>query len=314
MTLRPKPTLAQLGLNRLSGLILGALVLEVAICAALYPMLGLSFVWRSTLAMVPEVAVPLAVWLYYVFEPGRSVRDWLIAQRFLVFALFLSNLLVQPQAQYVALAFNRPLIDHWLAACDAAMRVDVVALNAWTSRHPLIEMLLFRSYGTLIAQFVLPMIALGFSERDQDALWEFTFNFFLCTMIIIVIVMLFPAACPMTYYGFQPLLGQAQVARQIAAIRNGTLTLIDFDQLDGLISFPSFHTAGALMVTWAFRHKPWLLWPLIVLNTGLIAATFMLGAHYFVDVVAGALLLAGTVWLYRRVSPVLDIPRNCLAR
>ena len=299
MTRRAAPTLAQLGLNRLTHLILWALALEIAACAFLYPALGLSFAWRANLPMVLMPVAPFAFWLYFVFEPGRSVKDWLFAQRVFVFSLFLANLVVQPQAQYVALAFNRPLIDWWLAACDAAMGVNIVALTAWTARHPLITMLLFRCYGTLVVQFVLPLAALGFSARDQSAFWEFTFNFFLCSMAIIVIVMFFPAACPMTYYGFRPLLGQAQVAQQIAAVRNGTLTVIDFHELDGLISFPSFHTAGALMVTWAFRRKPWVLWPLVVVNTGLIAATFMLGAHYFVDIVAGAALFALSAWLYR---------------
>src|SRR4030095_14504951 len=162
MTRRATPTLSELGLNRLTRLILGALALEIAVCAVLYPQLGLSFAWRANVTMALMPLAPFAFWLYFVFEPGRSARDWFIAQRVFVFALLLANLVVQPQAQYVALAFNRPLIDRWLAACDAAMGVDIVALTAWTARHPLIKILLFRCYGTLFVQFALPLIALGF--------------------------------------------------------------------------------------------------------------------------------------------------------
>jgi len=77
---------------------------------------------------------------------------------------------------------------------------------------------------------------------------------------------------------------------------------------DLLISFPSFHTAGALMVTWTFRHKRWFLVPLILLNIGLISATFMMGAHYFVDTLGGVALFAASVWMYRRIHPLLDLP------
>ena len=181
-------------------------------------------------------------------------------------------------------------------------------VNAWTARHPLLKTGLAWCYLTLIAQLLLPLVGLWFGERDQAALWEYTFNFFVCSSAVIVIVTLFPAACPMTFYGFQPLLPQGNVARQIIAIRSGALTLIQFAQLDGLISFPSFHTAGALMVTWAFRHKRWFLLPLILINVGLISATFLMGAHYFVDTLGGVALFAASTGIYRRIHPLLDVP------
>src|SRR3954463_4331159 len=126
---RPRPTLAQLGLNRLTRWIIGLIALELAVCVVLYPRLGLSFAWRANLTPLPLAVGPFAMWAYYVIEPGPSRRDWLIAQRVLVLGLFLVIFVIEPQAQYVALAFKRPVIDHWLAAGDAAFHVDIVALN-----------------------------------------------------------------------------------------------------------------------------------------------------------------------------------------
>ena len=74
----------------------------------------------------------------------------------------------------------------------------------------------------------------------------------------------------------------------LEALRGGTLHAIQLDNLEGLITFPSFHTAAALMFIWALRTVPYVRWPAIVLNVALIAATPIDGAHYFIDLVGGA--------------------------
>ena len=38
---------------------------------------------------------------------------------------------------------------------------------------------------------------------------------------------------------------------------DGSMTTVPWDNLEGLVSLPSFHTAGAAIVTWAFRQHPW---------------------------------------------------------
>ena len=64
---------------------------------------------------------------------------------------------------------------------------------------------------------------------------------------------------------------------------------------------PSFHIAGALMVTWAFRHYPGWLVLLVPINLMMMAATVMTGAHYFVDVPATFALFALSVAAYRQL-------------
>jgi membrane-associated phospholipid phosphatase len=67
--------------------------------------------------------------------------------------------------------------------------------------------------------------------------------------------------------------------------------------MEGLISFPSFHTANAILFIWA-------LWPLrllrpviLVVNVLLIASTPLAGAHYLVDLIGGAVVAVGAIWL-----------------
>ena len=87
----------------------------------------------------------------------------------------------------------------------------------------------------------------------------------------------------------------------LEGLRAGTFRSIPLDNLEGLITFPSFHTAGALMFIWALRTVPYVRWPSITLNVALIVATPVDGAHYFIDLVGGAAVafaaIAASYWL-----------------
>ena len=76
------------------------------------------------------------------------------------------------------------------------------------------------------------------------------------------------------------------------------MRVVAVNDLEGLVSFPSFHVAGALMVTWAFRRHRWWLMTLIAINIGLVLSTIMTGAHYVIDVIGGAAMVAGCVAAY----------------
>jgi hypothetical protein len=117
--------------------------------------------------------------------------------------------------------------------------------------------------------------------------------------VTLVGVALLPAECAFTYYGFTSLLDQTRFINHFDALRGGIFAEIRYDNIEGLISFPSFHTAGGLMVTWAMRHhRAWLV-PVFALNVLLISATVLTGAHYAIDVVVTAVMFAGSVWLWR---------------
>lgn len=139
---------------------------------------------------------------------------------------------------------------------------------------------------------------LGFF-RDREHLWEYIFHFHVCLTVILIGVALLPAACAFTYFGFDSLLDQTRFIDQFAALRAGTFREVRFDNLEGLITFPSFHVAGGLMVTWAFRHRRAWFAAVAVLNALLILSTVLTGAHYGVDVVAAAALFGGSVVLWR---------------
>ena len=84
--------------------------------------------------------------------------------------------------------------------------------------------------------------------------------------------------------------------------------MIDPSNAEGLVSCPSFHAAGALMTTWRCgAHGSGD--AVGVLNTGLIAATVLFGAHYVIDLLATVALCGVGLALYRVLVPIAQPAR-----
>jgi membrane-associated phospholipid phosphatase len=86
----------------------------------------------------------------------------------------------------------------------------------------------------------------------------------------------------MTFY-------EAQL-HDILALREGSLRHLELFELAGIVSFPSFHAASAVLYLWA-------LWPVrglgtasAVLNVLMLISTPVIGAHYVIDVIGGIAL------------------------
>ena len=72
-------------------------------------------------------------------------------------------------------------------------------------------------------------------------------------------------------------------------------TTIPTTETVGLVAFPSFHTVMSLLVVF-YSRKTALFWPVAVLNVLMIPAILGQGAHYVIDVVAGAVVFAIGAW------------------
>jgi membrane-associated phospholipid phosphatase len=84
-------------------------------------------------------------------------------------------------------------------------------------------------------------------------------------------------------------------ARTLDALRSGAIKMIRLNDLEGLIAFPSFHTAAAILYAWALWPVKPIRWPIAALNVAIISTTPIGGAHYAIDVVAGAVVAFGSI-------------------
>ncbi len=269
--------------------------------APAYAAYGLQIDWSTSGPMFAAQAAFMGAWLYFrryrAHPTKRFALDVILAT-----ALIVTLTAIVAPAQYVAVAVRRPLIDPQLAAADAAIGINVAALARWTSSHAALSLAMSLSYVSLLPQVFLPPIVLGLGFHDRERLWEFVFHYHFCLVATLASLALFPAACAFQYYGVPSTFDQSRFIAHFSGLRAGTFHRISFTDLEGLISMPSFHVAGGLMVAWAFRRHRSVFVPIAMLNAAMIAATFLSGAHYFVDVIATFALFGVSVVSYRIVA------------
>jgi membrane-associated phospholipid phosphatase len=82
------------------------------------------------------------------------------------------------------------------------------------------------------------------------------------------------------------------------------MTVIQLNNLEGLVTFPSFHTANAILFAWALWTVPYLRWVGLVVNGLMILSTPLTGAHYIIDVVAGTIVAVAAIAFARFVGRV----------
>jgi hypothetical protein len=264
---------------------------------------GLTVEWSGALSVVGVILATLAVWAYFVTtRPSELERR--VADGCLAFGILLALGLTAPPSQYVAVALNRPLIDPWLSRADALLGLSVEASAAWLQVHPWVHRVLTLAYTSLLVQFALigPLLA-GMGRRDR--LHEYLFHFHVCSLITVTCLAMWPAAGVFQYEQFTPPFAEARFIEHFNLTRAGTPPVLVFGDMVGMVSFPSFHLAGAWMITWALRQTRFF-WPVLVLNVLLTLGTFATGAHYVTDGFGTAVMGIVSVALWRRIGGEAD--------
>lgn len=281
-----------------------AVLVQLALLALLVPStwrVPIAADWQSLVPFLPLGAGPLAGWAYFKKWPGKS-EEAIYPDALLAFVLLLTLGWIVGPGQYIMAGLRRPLVDTWLLQADQWLGISVPDLVRWIQPHPQLVFLARLAYLTLLGQFFAIVLVLGFLLKDRAALLEYTFHFHVCSVVTLLCLGLWPAHGVYTHPGISSLVDLTRFFDHFAAARSGNPFVVRFDAVEGLVSIPSFHVAGAWMVTWATRRFRLLFATLLVLNLCLTASTLLLGVHYAVDLVATAIMCGTSVWLYRRVS------------
>jgi hypothetical protein len=84
-------------------------------------------------------------------------------------------------------------------------------------------------------------------------------------------------------------------------LRNGSFRSIQLGQMQGLVTFPSFHTCFAITLAWCFRDFRRLFPIAILVNAAVLVSTLTEGGHYLVDVLAGIVITIACIVLRQMV-------------
>ena len=196
-----------------------------------------------------------------------------------------------------------PLADDWLQRCDAAMGIHLPSIVAWARDRNWVQT--FNNvYNSVLPSTLLAIVVLGF-DQDVRRLRNFVSHFIIGGLLTTLIYIFVPALAPTAAFGYEATPAQTRFIEHFTALRSGDFPLISLANLEGLITFPSFHTTWALLIAWSFRPYRWLFVPMLVLNIGVAISTVTTGWHYGTDVVGGLLVAVAAVQITDRLSPWL---------
>jgi hypothetical protein len=198
----------------------------------------------------------------------------------------------------LGLAAGFPLIDGHLAAIDRAFGIDHRAIWSWAAARPDTAHALDLVYKASVPLVTLVGVGLALARKFAH-LQRYMLLFVLTVTLTALVSTVTPAVGTFVHLGIAP---EVQVRlpagagvfhmHEFTLLRSGAPFAIGPFELNGVVTFPSFHTCMALLIAYGlagFRHgrAPGLL---IALAT--LAATVVIGGHYVVDLLGGGAVFA----------------------
>lgn len=211
---------------------------------------------------------------------------------------------------YAAMRAGFPLQDARLESWDSALGFHALDFIGWVNRHPTLSYVLSRCYSSFFFQMLLlPLILIA---RDRsDRAYAVTFVILLLGIFGASVCMFFPAEGVYVHHhirdGAFPHVAQSlgYFHTQLDAVRTDPNFVLDAGRAEGIVSFPSGHAAIAILCAWAAWPLRWVRWPLLLLNIGMVVSAIPQGAHYLVDLIAGAALATLSILIATRLPRAL---------
>jgi hypothetical protein len=208
---------------------------------------------------------------------------------------------------YIAASANLPVQDTNLARLDQLLGLDWRAYYRFVQERPALIPYVYLGYAMITWPTIGVPLLLA-STRHYLRLQQFTLACILTVVATSFISSLMPAFGTYYEYGIAPEVpgfrasGYLVQLHELPFIRDGSLRKLDFNAMGGIITFPSFHAAAAVLSLWAFWAVWWMRPLALIANVGMLLATPLVGGHYFVDIIAGAALAVLAIAVAGRVG------------
>jgi membrane-associated phospholipid phosphatase len=194
---------------------------------------------------------------------------------------------------YMLLTVAGPRIDLQLAAIDRALGFNWPRAMMFMAQHPLLDLLLRCCYDSVLPQIALVVLVLGWA-RQADNVFRFCLSVAIGAIVTVFFWTLFSSFGAFSVYHLPPAvasrlhleLDSKYASDLVDLLRNGP-GQISPRSARGLIGFPSFHAALAMMAAWYAGRVRSLRWPALILNVCVMISTPIQGGHHLIDVVAG---------------------------
>ncbi len=211
---------------------------------------------------------------------------------------------------YVGAAADLPLRDNDMIWVDRHLGFDWLSVMSSLDQASRLLGVLNGAYATFTAQLGAAAFVLVVAGKMRDL--DRFFIIFVCASISAeALSVLVPTLGPIwtlaDHARFEnlPTLGRT-TAEIVLALRDKTLRTIDFEAVNGIISFPSMHAAVAIIVPYVLRWNRWILWPIAMLDAVMLASAVPSGNHYLADVIAGIAVAVFAIACGRAIQASLE--------
>jgi hypothetical protein len=200
-----------------------------------------------------------------------------------------------------------PIADTWLAAADKSLPISAVDVVVGTNLMPgWIIWALKKTYIQTGLYLYLSLIGLLLIGRQADAwrmflIWGWSF------LVISLIAFAAPALGCFSQLSAEqvdhlPKAAGRYAMRSFLEFRSSTEPVLALGRASGVITFPSFHVACALVLAQAWHGVRAIGAVTKVLTGVIIFSCVPIGGHYLVDLAAGAAIWAGVTMIIDRVN------------
>jgi membrane-associated phospholipid phosphatase len=192
------------------------------------------------------------------------------------------------QFPLAAIAMGPP--DELLLASDRLLGFDWRSFSG-QFQTPVVVEVLRQAYRSMIPQTAICVTLLAYAGRTNRT-WQFCTGVFLCLLLSVAPFPFFAAeglhvGCG---HGFSDIMVE-DTCNFASAIRKG------------LVSFPSGHSAAALLLVWAVWPIRLMRIPSLLLNILMSIGAIVIGKHYLVDILGGYLLAWAAIVVVVRILP-----------
>ncbi len=201
-----------------------------------------------------------------------------------------------------------PLIDPALIRLDALLGYHWPSVVAWLAHYPGLAAALGLVYHSSLVQILLTIVLLAALSREL-VLHRFLLVGIITLIVAVAVWWTFPSIGPSGFQSipeadrlatglyFNPAYGE--FLRHLVEVGPRQITP---EVVTGVVAFPSYHMIMALMVVW-YTRGTFAFLPALAVNTAMVPATLTHGGHHLVDLIAGLVVFALSVWIVARLLP-----------
>jgi membrane-associated phospholipid phosphatase len=193
---------------------------------------------------------------------------------------------------------------------DEALHFNWLGWYDVVATHRSIQLVERAFYGSV---FVTPLVLAAYFAyfRERARAHLFIASYWLAVVVTLALFAFFPAKGPfaVSAHGIIPYMPKSgfDQAVIIEGLKQQKIHDVPLQALHGLVSFPSFHTAAAVLYILAAWPIARLRWPVLIVNLLMLASIPVEGTHYLTDMIAGALVGASA---YATMSFLLRRPAS----